>query len=189
MKFSFLMMVGALCAFLTLPAWGQTGVGTPSNTIQFSTNGSTAGGVAPLGHGQQNIFGDITGKSTWTAIGQAPFSPPGVAAPYGIRVQRRNAFGLFNLVDGLSFGTTVLGQDLLIGFGESDANTLRIRYISDQFTNTFKDLMIARRSGISFSERTSVGREANSTTSTLTEAFFGQTSRTVAGNSCIYIEG
>ncbi|MEL6733567.1 MAG: tail fiber domain-containing protein [Bacteroidota bacterium] len=183
MKFSFLMMVGALCAFLTLPAWGQTGVGTPSNTIQFSTNGSTAGGVAPLGHGQQNIFGDITGKSTWTAIGQAPFSPPGVAAPYGIRVQRRNAFGLFNLVDGLSFGTTVLGQDLLIGFGESDANTLRIRYISDQFTNTFKDLMIARRSGISFSERTSVGREANSTTSTLTEAFFGQTSRTVAGNS------
>ncbi|MEL6699223.1 MAG: tail fiber domain-containing protein [Bacteroidota bacterium] len=151
MKLSFLLMVGALCALLTLPAWGQTGVGTPSGLVQFSTNGSTAGGVAPLGHGQQNTFGDITGGSTWAAIGQAPFSPPGVAAPYGIRVQRTNSFGLFNLVDGLSFGSTVLGQDLLIGFGESPNNTLRIRYISNQFTNTFKDVMIIRQNGITIS--------------------------------------
>ncbi|MEL6630689.1 MAG: tail fiber domain-containing protein [Bacteroidota bacterium] len=180
MKLSFILMVGALCVMLTLPAWGQTGVGTPSGSIQFSTNGSASGGVAPLGHGQQNTFGDITGKSTWTAIGQAPFSPPGVAAPYGIRVQRTKAFGLFNLVDGLSFGSTVLGQDLLIGFGESSSNTLRIRYISDQFTNTFQDLMVAGSSSVSFPVRTSVSRTflPNNTIS-VQEAFLGTARRDV----------
>ncbi|MEO0582032.1 MAG: tail fiber domain-containing protein, partial [Bacteroidota bacterium] len=159
MKFSFLLMVGALCALLTLPAWGQTGVGTPSSSIQFSTNGSASGGVAPLGHGQENTFGDIGGKSTWAAIGAAPFSPPGVAAPYGLRVQRRESFGLFNLIDGISFGS-FQGQDLIVGFGEDKDNTLRIRYISNQFTNTFRDLAIFGDNSISINTASSTGVNA-----------------------------
>ncbi|MEL6133749.1 MAG: tail fiber domain-containing protein [Bacteroidota bacterium] len=186
MKVSFLWMVGVICALITIPAWGQTGVGTPSAVIQFSTNGSTSGGVAPLGHGQVGTFGDIAGKSTWAAIGQAPFSPPGVAAPYGIRVQRTNSFGLFNLVDGLSFGSTVLGQDLLLAFGESSSNTFRIRYISDQFSNTFVDLMTARSSGVSFSRRTSVGNTfAPSNIASVQEAFLGQARRDLPVTSTV----
>ncbi|MEL6628058.1 MAG: hypothetical protein AAFQ92_21215, partial [Bacteroidota bacterium] len=80
MKLSFLLMVGAICALLTVPAWGQTGVGTPSSSIQFSTNSATSGGVAPLAHAQVAPFGSIFGNATWASIGRSPFAPPGTSA-------------------------------------------------------------------------------------------------------------
>ncbi|MEL6134206.1 MAG: tail fiber domain-containing protein [Bacteroidota bacterium] len=184
MKVAFLWMVGVICALITVPVWGQTGAGAPNADIQFSTNGSISGGVAPLGHGQVGTFGDITGGSTWAAIGQAPFAPPGVNPPYGVRLQRGNAFALFNLVDGIRFGSTVLTQDLLLAFGQGPSNNFRIRFISNQFTNSFTDLMIARKSNVSFNVRTSVNAvfPPSNSLGTPESALFGQARRTQPAN-------
>ncbi|MEL6699226.1 MAG: tail fiber domain-containing protein [Bacteroidota bacterium] len=158
MKFSFLLMVGALCTLLTLPAWGQTGVGTPSSSIQFNTNSATSGGVAPLAHAQVAPFGSIFGNATWTSIGRSPFAPPGVSGsgvPYGIRIQKEGNFALFNLLERSSFFGT--SEDLILGFGSSTRNTLKVRFISDQFNNTFRDLMTFNSSSISASTNALTG--------------------------------
>ncbi|MEO1414485.1 MAG: tail fiber domain-containing protein [Bacteroidota bacterium] len=162
MKFSFLLMAGVICAFLTLPAWGQTGVGTPSSTIQFSTNSATSAGVAPLAHAQVAPFGSITGNATWASIGRSPFAPPGVSGsgvPYGIRIQKEGNFALFNLLERNNgfFGTS---EELIIGFGGSTRNSLRMRFISDQFTNTFRDLMSIFPTSIGISTESSTGVNA-----------------------------
>ncbi|MEO1414486.1 MAG: tail fiber domain-containing protein [Bacteroidota bacterium] len=170
MKLSFLLMAGALCALLTLPAWGQTGVGTPSSSIQFSTNSATSGGVAPLAHAQVAPFGSIFGNATWASIGRSPFAPPGASAsevPYGIRIQKEGNFALFNLLERNNgfFGSS---EDLILGFGESTSNTLRVRFISDQFTNTFRDLMTFSSASIGINTQSFTGVNAiNRTTSSL----------------------
>ncbi|MEL6134904.1 MAG: tail fiber domain-containing protein, partial [Bacteroidota bacterium] len=151
MKLSFLLMVGALCSLLTLPAWGQTGVGTPSQTLQFSTNSAASNGVAPLAHAQVAPFGSITGNATWASIGRSPFAPPGAsgsAVPYGIRIQKEGNFALFNLLERSIFGTT--SEDLIIGYGTSTRNTVKIRHISNQFTNTFRDVATFGSRSVSF---------------------------------------
>ena len=161
MKFSFLLMAGALCALLTLPAWGQTGVGTPSSTIQFNTNSAASGGVAPLAHAQVAPFGSIFGNATWASIGRSPFAPPGVTGsgvPYGIRIQKEGNFALFNLLERSSFFGT--SEDLILGYGEDEDNTLRIRFISDQFTNTFRDLAVFGDNSISINTASSTGINA-----------------------------
>ncbi|MEL6699876.1 MAG: tail fiber domain-containing protein, partial [Bacteroidota bacterium] len=113
-------------------------------------------------------FGSIFGNATWASIGRSPFAPPGTSAsgvPYGIRIQKEGSFALFNLLEGNSFFGN---EDLVIGFGESTRNTLRIRFISDQFTNTFRDLMTFSDESISISTEEFVGVNAiNRATSTL----------------------
>ena len=154
-------MAGALCALLTLPAWGQTGVGTPSSTIQFNTNSAASGGVAPLAHAQVAPFGSIFGNATWASIGRSPFAPPGVTGsgvPYGIRIQKEGNFALFNLLERSSFYGT--SEDLILGYGEDEDNTLRIRFISDQFTNTFRDLAVFGDNSISINTASSTGINA-----------------------------
>ena len=168
MKLSFLLMVGAICAFFTLPAWGQTGVGTPGSTIQFSTNSAISGGVAPLAHAQVAPFGSIFGNATWASIGRSPFAPPGASAsevPYGIRIQKEGNFALFNLLERNNFFGS--SEDLILGFGESTRNTLRVRFISNQFTNTFRDLMTFSSASIGIRTESSTGVNAinNSTSS------------------------
>lgn len=50
-----------------------------------------------------NSFGQFTGSEEWLALGKAPFPTPVGDIPYGMRVQRNSAFGLFQVeVRGLS---------------------------------------------------------------------------------------
>ncbi|MEL6134552.1 MAG: tail fiber domain-containing protein, partial [Bacteroidota bacterium] len=109
-------------------------MGTPGTAIQFSTG---TAGVGPLGHRQSGTFGDINGPgSNWAALGAAPFPLSG-PVPYGLRLQKNAQFGLFNLVGS---GTA---EDLIIGFGDSIASRLRVRYISNQDSGIFRDVLTA----------------------------------------------
>ncbi|MEL6804628.1 MAG: tail fiber domain-containing protein, partial [Bacteroidota bacterium] len=117
--------------------------------------------MAPLAHAQVAPFGSITGSATWASIGRSPFAPPGVSGsgvPYGIRIQKEGNFAIFNLLERSSFlGTS---EDLVLGYGESTRNTFRIRHISNQFTNTFRDLAIFGSRSISINTATSTGVNA-----------------------------
>ncbi|MEL6134607.1 MAG: tail fiber domain-containing protein, partial [Bacteroidota bacterium] len=152
----FFKTLAILIAGLALPwmVFAQQGVGTPSGTIQFITpNAAIGGGFAPLAHVQSPPFGTVTDPaSIWAAIGQAPFPGPSGDFPYGIRLQKNLAFGLFNLVN--EGGT----ENLVVGFGEDTDNTIRFRYISDQVAGTFDDPLVIKGNGFGNKGRVGVGR-------------------------------
>jgi len=119
-------------------------VGTPNATIQFPT-ATNPTGVGPLGHLQDGAFGDINNAvANWAALGAAPFPPVG-PVPYGLRLQKAEQFGVFNLVQNGA------NQDLVVGFGENAGSAFRVRYISDQLSTnpftSFKDVLTATGTG------------------------------------------
>lgn len=135
-KYAYLLIALLLCAGTN--SLSAQDVGTPDGLIQFSTN---ANGRA-LGHLQAGTFGDISSSAAnWAALGEAPFPLVGTR-PYGLRLQKDGEFGLFNMVDG-SGGV----EDLIIGFGENTSADIRMRYISNQITNTFSDLLVVAGTG------------------------------------------
>ncbi|MEO0473369.1 MAG: hypothetical protein AAF206_27405, partial [Bacteroidota bacterium] len=134
MKKSTLICLLAAFAFC-LPVSLLAQVGTPGSTIQFATPAGELGqSTGPVG-----LFGDITDPAAnWAAIGTAPF-PPG-AGPYGLRIQRNNQFGVFNLV--ANGGT----EDLIQGWGSSGGK-LRFRYVINQFSGIFDEIMTLSNNG------------------------------------------
>ncbi|MEL6635047.1 MAG: tail fiber domain-containing protein, partial [Bacteroidota bacterium] len=174
---TFAMLIA--CMFLSWTAFAQTpGVGTPDRFVQFDTDPFAGGGVGPLGHLQAGDFGVINSdEAIWGSIGQSPFVAPG--NPYGLRIQKGRSFGLFNLV----------GNNLIIGFGTENRENIRFRSISNQFTNTFEDIMVAGRAGIRFETTAQPGvsglttleavRNASTSSLILNKAFEGRLERTV----------
>ncbi|HEX8429341.1 tail fiber domain-containing protein [Hymenobacter sp.] len=111
---------------------------TPGATIQgTSTNGTPASGATgPLGQIRSGLFGQFSSGDNWLALGESPFGVGGVL-PYGLRLQKSSQFGLFNQVTNTGTGA----EDLIVGWGENASSQLRMRFISNQFTNTFTDVL------------------------------------------------
>lgn len=118
------------------PATAQ--VLTPGTGIQGpSTNGTPASGApGPLGQIRSGLFGQFNFNDNWLALGESPFGVGGVL-PYGLRLQKSSQFGLFNQVTNSNTGA----EDLVLGWGENASSLLRLRFISNQFTNAFTDVL------------------------------------------------
>ncbi|WP_375417472.1 tail fiber domain-containing protein [uncultured Hymenobacter sp.] len=140
MKPSTIFRVTALLIMLGVAA-GSTAsaqVLTPGQTIQgTSVNGTPASGATgPLGQIRSGLFGQFALNDNWSALGESPFGVGGVL-PYGLRLQKRSQFGLFNQVTNTGTGA----EDLIVGWGENVNSVLRMRFISNQFNNTFTDVL------------------------------------------------
>jgi hypothetical protein len=111
---------------------------TPGATIQGSSaNGTPASGASgPLGQIRSGLFGQLAASNNWLALGESPFGVGGVL-PYGLRLQKNAQFGLFNQVTNPSTGA----EDLVVGWGENANSLLRLRFLSNQFSNTFTDVL------------------------------------------------
>ena len=111
---------------------------TPGATIQgTSANGTAASGTpGPLGQIRSGFFGQFNLNDNWSALGESPFGAGGVL-PYGLRLQKNSQFGLFNQVTNTNNGA----EDLIVGWGQNANSLLRMRFISNQFTNTFTDVL------------------------------------------------
>lgn len=111
---------------------------TPGGTIQGpSSNGVPASGATgPLGQIRSGLFGQFAPNDNWAALGESPFGVGGVL-PYGLRLQKSSQFGLFNQVTNPFTGA----EDLVVGWGQNPNSLLRLRFINDQFNNTFTDVL------------------------------------------------
>ncbi|MBF9220830.1 tail fiber domain-containing protein [Hymenobacter ruricola] len=111
---------------------------TPGATIQGpSVNGAPAtGATGPLGQIRSGLFGQFAPSDNWLALGESPFGVGGVL-PYGLRLQKNSQFGLFNQVTNPATGA----EDLVVGWGENASSLLRLRFLSNQFTNQFTDVL------------------------------------------------
>ncbi|WP_310393902.1 tail fiber domain-containing protein [Hymenobacter sp.] len=110
----------------------------PGTAIQGApVNGTTVmpgAPTGPLGQLKSGAFGQFALNDNWSALGESPFGIGGVL-PYGLRLQKNGQFGLFNLV---SEGNA---ESLIIGIDQRQNASMRFRFISDQQTNQFTDIL------------------------------------------------
>jgi hypothetical protein len=143
---------------------GITGIGF--STFNAATNAVTNGGnvrslfvvngngdptTAPQGsllsHWISGTVGSFTGK--WSGLGVGnPGNFPGVPNPYGLSIADNNNVGFFNL---FPRPNTTITRDLVVGFGEADANDNFNRFILRSYfgnnASLQKDLLIANPRG------------------------------------------